>query len=170
MRMLSVLIFFFALRVTTCFAQMPGYINCQKPGKYEIKMSPSGTKAVISQITVVKYSPPMLHRECWGVMQDIPEDTPITVIGEIRFKVKGKDFIAPLSCYADLSNSSWAMLQKVGSHYRLLLDGGDAAAGYTLTLDFDNWHVISRTVHLGENPEAVWEETKYHIDTTAWGQ
>jgi len=164
MKTLSIVSLFFTITISSALAQLSGYTDIIQPGKYDIKLNSTNISTVSCIITVVKYSPQMLHTAYWGV---IFEDTTWTVIKSIRFNVKGKEFEAPLSSYSDLAEPDRAMIQKVGKHYRFLMDGSDAAFGYNVTIDFDDWHVIERTVHNGEFPSSSWEKTIYHADTTS---
>ena len=171
MKLVAKFVLILIASVQILFAQVPGYTDFPKPGEYAIRLRASDANPVICNITIVDYSAQMQHKGWWGIESEVPTpaDTPQTIIKMITFVVNGEEFIAPLSSYADLADPDRAMVQKTAGHYRLLMDGSDAAGGYRVTIDFDDWHVIERTVHGAEFPNYSWEETTYHIDTTAVG-
>ena len=122
--------------------QLPGYTTVIKPGKYIVKLRPPNKGPVSCSITVVPYSKCMPPTGWWGTYDHEPR----AVITGITFRIRNKTIIAPMSCYSDLADPDYATLQPVGKGYRLHMLGSDAAAGYDVTIDFNNTRVTKRTV------------------------
>lgn len=167
MKLIAVSLLMIMVNIATLFAQVSGYTNLRKPGEYEIKLTLSDGYPVICKINVIDYSDQTVRKGWWGTDSEMPKPkSPRTIISMIGFVVDGKEFMAPMSSYADLADPHQAKVQQVDHRYRLIIDGSDAGTGYTVRIDFDNWHVIERSVHDGEFPENFWEKTVYHVDTT----
>jgi hypothetical protein len=144
--------------------------DISKPGVYELHLK-AKRNTVRCSIKVIPYSPypnmPKLENG-WGSDRDTSWVRMRTMFREIRLWVHDNEIKVPLSCYADLINPVDANLLVTKHGYRLDVEGADAALSYKVAIDFDSKRVLKRAVHDVGGYAGVWEETFFHVDTTAW--
>ena len=82
----------------------------------------------------------------------------------IDIQVNRKKIICLDSVFSDLRGLNRAKVFIEGEKAILLLDGGDAAEGYYVKVDFDEKHVIRRTVYDASSmrPDVISQETIYY--------
>jgi hypothetical protein len=88
------------------------------------------------------------------------------LVRKIEIYYRGKRIDVPRSVYADLANVDTLAVETRKRGCVVLVEGGDAADSYRLTIKVTGEHVDSRDLRDGEFPDNYWEKTIYHDDPT----
>jgi hypothetical protein len=97
-----------------------------------------------------------------GKQSDIVEGARCKYASCINITVNGKQILVLDSVFSDLSDLNRAKVFIEGEKSVLMLDGGDAAEGYYVKIEFNSERVMRRIVGPSEARNVVSQETIYY--------
>ncbi len=131
--------------------------NIGKSGVYEFKLEMTNENIVRCNIEVASFLKGMLYNRRWGSDWENPK----VIISSIKLWINKKEIFIPLSAYSDISNVRLAKLLTISGGYRIIIQGGDAATSYELSIDIYGNRVSRRKIRSSEFPDEGWEMTIY---------